>query len=182
MSFNSFNFESLPVTTSNKPGFPTTPSSYTDNHFTHSACNSDTFCFKTPLQNSTTSTPIPSHSQGSKSRKENEPLIEALDLLPSVNPPSKKCKTTRDKLDSIFLAIIKKERLTFGEFIYLVSHHNDENNQPIQRSQTHTMSVFKERQHTHHPWLLSAGTRVQTVEQVHLGPYLCLPHHLFTPK
>ena len=71
------------------------------------------------------STPIPSHSRGSnlKCRKdsENEPLTD--DLF-SLNRPYKKRKTTQDKLESIFLAI-KKEKLTFGEFIHLASRHRD---------------------------------------------------------
>ena len=52
---------------------------------------------------------------------ENEPLT---DLLPSLNRPYKKRKTTQDKLESNFLAI-KKEKLTFGKFIHLASRHKD---------------------------------------------------------
>jgi hypothetical protein len=53
------------------------------------------------------------------------------DELPSLNRPSKKRKTVRGKLDSIFIAI-KNENLTFGEFKYLVSRNKDEKNQPIE--------------------------------------------------
>ena len=137
MSFNSFNIEAPPVTPSNKPGFPTSPCGF----FIHSTLDSDPFSFKTPLRTSMASTPIPSHSRCSNLKRgkdsENEPLT---DLLPSLNRPYKKRKTTQDKLESIFLAI-KKEKLTFGEFIYLASRHKDENNQPVQRSQAHATSI-----------------------------------------
>jgi hypothetical protein len=135
MSFSSFNFEALPVTPSNKTGFPGPSPSTTHNLFTHSALDHDTYSFKTPLRTSTATTP--SHSLGSKRRKENEPIT---DKLPSLNRPSKKRRTVRDKLDLIFIAI-KNENLTFGEFIYLVSRNKDEKNQPIQRSKTHAMSI-----------------------------------------
>jgi len=105
MSFNSFNLEAPPVTPSNnmnKSVFPTPSPCTTSNFLTYSALDSDTFCFMTPLRISTASIPNPSHSQGSKRRKENEPLS---DQLPSLNRP-------------------------FAEFIYLVSRHKDENNQP----------------------------------------------------
>ena len=165
MNFNSYNFEASgsPFTPSNKPGFPTTSPYTTHNFFAHSAL--DTFCFKTPLRTTGTaaSPQIPSQSRGSKRRKENAPLT---DQLPSLNRPSKKRKTTRDKLDSIFLAI-KNEKLTFGEFIFLVSRHKDEDNQPIQRSQTHaiTISSFLQGKTAHTPsmivecWYQSADGR-----------------------
>ncbi|KAF8810223.1 hypothetical protein BYT27DRAFT_7186656 [Phlegmacium glaucopus] len=151
MSFNSFNLEAPPATPFNKPG-PPTPSPY--NFLTHSAL--DSYCFKTPLRTSTNpSTPIPSHNRASKRRNENSPLG---DVLPSPNraePPSKKRKTTRDKLDAIFLAI-HKEKLTFGEFIYLASCHKDKNNQPLQRSQTHATSIssFLQGKTSHTPTMI----------------------------
>jgi len=45
-------------------------------------------------------------------------------------PPSKKHKIVRDKPDAIFREI-KKEKLTFDEFICSASPHKDENNQPL---------------------------------------------------
>jgi len=87
--------------------------------------------------------------------------------LPSTMPnlPPKSARQS-DKLDSIFLAI-KKEKLTFGEFVYLASRHKDENNQPIQRSQTHATSIssFLQGKTTHTPsmivdcWYQSADGR-----------------------
>jgi hypothetical protein len=140
MSFSSFNFEALPVTPSNKTGF-LTPSPSTHNLFSHSAL--ETYCFNTPRASLATPIGVPSHSRGSKRRKENEGMT---DKLPSLNRPSKKRKTVRDKLDSIFIAI-KNENLTFGEFIYLVSRNKDEKNQSIPRSQTHaTVVVLKDAQ------------------------------------
>ena len=49
------------------------------------------------------STPTPSHNRGSKRQKENEAFVNILALLNQVEPPSKKHKTVRDKLDSVFL-------------------------------------------------------------------------------
>jgi hypothetical protein len=73
----------------------------------------------------------------------------------------------------------------FGEFIYLASRHEDENNQLLQRSQTHAMSIpsFLQGKTPHTPpTILSAGTRVRMVEQMHLGQYLCSLHFLYTLK
>ena len=51
---------------------------------------------------------------------------------------------------------IKNERLTFSEFLYLVSRHKDENNQPIQRSQEYAMSIssFLQGKTTHTPTMI----------------------------
>ena len=133
MSFNSFSLTASPVTlfnTSNAGMTTPSQSPYTTREFTTTSPHLETF--KTPSQfkmyNPPTGTPLSSHNRGSKRRKENEPLG---DRLPSLNhhaePPSKKRKTTRDKLDAIFLAL-HRERLSFGEFIYLASRHKDKNN------------------------------------------------------
>ena len=138
MSFNMFSLEleASPATPINKHGF-STPSPYPTCDFS----SLNTFCFKMPLRASPNpSTPTPSHNRGSKRQKENEALVNILPSLNQVEPPSKKRKTVRDKLDSVFLAI-KKEKLTFGKFIYLASRHKDENNQPLQRSQMHATSI-----------------------------------------
>jgi hypothetical protein len=115
---------------------------------------------------------VPSHNRGSKRRKENEPLTDVLPHLNNAESPSasKKRKTTRDKLDVIFLAL-QKEKLSFGEFIYLASRHKDKNNQPIQRSQRHATSIssFLQGKTSHTPsmivecWFQSADGRASVV-------------------
>ena len=143
MSFNTFSLMDSPVY--NNSGFNTPTPSLRTTHLVESVSKTPSHPFM--LYNP--STPVPPLNRrrtSSKRRKENEPLV---DLLPlnrdyvqvQVEPPSKKRKTTRDKLDAIFLAL-QKERLSFGEFIFLASRHKDKNNQPIQRSQTHAMSIF----------------------------------------
>ena len=139
MSFSTIAFET-PLTPINNAGI-FTPSSYSTRRFHDHSPIAETYCFKTPLgRRPNPSTPVPSRKRGSTHRKENEPYGDALPSLDEAEPPSKKRKTIGDKLDSVFLAI-KKEKLTFGEFIYLASRHKDENNQPLQRSQTHAASV-----------------------------------------
>ena len=164
MSFGSFTFDASPATPFNKADFSIS-SPYSTHGFPDPSA--DTFYFKTPLRRSpNSSTPVPSRKRGSTHRKENDPLADVLPSLNHAEPPSKKRKTVRDKLDSIFLAI-KKEKLTFGEFVYLASRHKDENNQPIQRSQTHATSIssFFQGKTTHTPsmivdcWYQSADGR-----------------------
>ena len=138
MSFNTFSLMDSPVY--NNSGFNTPTPSLRTTHLVESVSKTPSHPFM--LYNP--STPVPPLNRSSKRRKENEPLVDLLPLNRAyvqvqVEPPSKKRKTTRDKLDAIFLAL-QKERLSFGEFIFLASRHKDKNNQPIQRSQTHAMS------------------------------------------
>lgn len=165
MSFNTFSLMDSPVY--NNSGFNTPTPSLRTTHLVESVSKTPSHPFM--LYNP--STPVPPLNRSSKRRKENEPLV---DLLPlnrdyvqvQVEPPSKKRKTTRDKLDAIFLAL-QKERLSFGEFIFLASRHKDKNNQPIQRSQTHAMSIssFLQGKTSHTPsmivecWYQSADGR-----------------------
>ena len=115
MSFGSFTFDALPATPSNKAGF-SIPSPYSTHSFLDPSA--DTFYFKTPLRRSpNSSTPVPSRKRGSTHRKENDLLADVLPSLNHAEPPSKKRKTVRDKLDSIFLAI-KKEKLTLLYRVY----------------------------------------------------------------
>ena len=144
---------------------------------------------ETPLKlynSSTWTTPVPSHNRGSKRRKESEPLGDILPFLNYSEPPSKKRKTTRDKLEAIFLAL-QKEKLSFGEFVYLASRHKDKNNQPIKRSQTHATSIssFLQGKTAHTAsmiiecWYQSADGRASASGSI---PTACLPHLLYTPK
>ena len=84
MSFNSFNFEASPATPFNKSGFPA--------FSVHPLLISLRTQPLTLLQD-TCANLIPSHSRGSKRRKEDELLDDVLPSLNQAEPPSKKCKT-----------------------------------------------------------------------------------------